>query len=546
MINTKKFTRWQSTLFLILLISLSNILLSNSISKINKNSINLPSFLKVFKKARNGGTMKNYSKNWLLTTKKNQISMNTNDRSSQKLLSASINNNNLIQLSKKNKVGLYSTSNSKSKSKSKRNNTTNALKNKNNATSKTKKESIVLKLKNTGTYVGEILIGNPPSKYDMLIDTGSSNFVISSVRCDAYYCKKKDLYNPDESDSSEPIVDLTDFFEEGDKINLNKENNNFEINTNKSFLKTDMTDQATVAGDYLADDDGNILIIKGDSETGADVIEIEYGSGKLISIGYRDDVCINKLCAKDMLILQTIREEVEYDCSAFDGILGLDLVYDGLDAENSFINNLYKQNKIENRSYSLYLNNDDDGLSELTIGGIDETRVKLDSLNYFKLKTDDYWEVEVVNMYYGDKTIPLCKENKLCTAIIDSGTRDICFSPSDFDGVKDLIDMKKDCSNVEGLKNIIIQMKDENGEIRDFVVEPEIYASKYISDESNNDENEGDNSNFICNLNISDLDIIEFDNRKTVLLGSNFMKKYYTHFNKEGNSVGIGLAKHEE
>lgn len=387
-------------------------------------------------------------------------------------------------------------------------------------------ENIKLKRNKDSTYVAEVYIGSPPIKYDLLMDTGSSNLIVSSIRCDSTACNYKSLYNPDKSTSYVKVDSLNSYY------------SNY-FSSESIFLKKDSN-----LPNKITDDDNNIFMIKGDKVTNSDTVTIEYGAGTLTGIAFKDKVCLNKLCCDSSLILETIEEKIGFDKGQFDGIIGLDIVYDGFDADNNIINNLFKEGKIKNKSFSMYLNKYDHLPSELTIGSINNQRVDMNSLNYYKLQTDDYWEIQIKNIYYGETLLPICDEKRLCTGILDSGTDGIAMEEKDYARIFNIIKVNEDCSNVKELKNIIFELVDLNGDTIKLELDPEYFVKKYLIEYNENTTSASQNSKFECKNMIFDINIIDFEDRDAIVLGSSFMKKFYTVFDKEKEKVGIGLAKH--
>eukprot|EP00340_Litonotus_pictus_P004321 CAMPEP_0170517552 /NCGR_PEP_ID=MMETSP0209-20121228/3504_1 /TAXON_ID=665100 ORGANISM="Litonotus pictus, Strain P1" /NCGR_SAMPLE_ID=MMETSP0209 /ASSEMBLY_ACC=CAM_ASM_000301 /LENGTH=399 /DNA_ID=CAMNT_0010802831 /DNA_START=412 /DNA_END=1611 /DNA_ORIENTATION=- len=357
-------------------------------------------------------------------------------------------------------------------------------------------------------YVGKISVGTPPVSYKMLIDTGSSNLVLSSERCPTNQCQEKQVYKASESSSSVKLKDLSEFFPKNSEKSKNSEG------------KTTLTDE-----------DGNVLIQDGDKDTKRDLVEMTYGAGTIECLANKDKVCFGKICIDEMMILESIEEKGSYSNEFFDGILGLDFVFDGLDAKTNLLNTLYEEGKISNTIFSFYFNIDDSLPSELSLGGYNEAKVKKETLHFYKLFTNEYWEIKITEILYGDKVIPLCDKDLPCTAIIDSGTGPLAVEPSKLKMLQDTIDVSSDCSNFSTLKDIRIKSVDNEGEDVVFKIPKELYigANENISD---------------CELGVLDVDILEFGNRRSIILGSQFMKKYYSVFDKENNQIGLGEAVH--
>lgn len=51
-------------------------------------------------------------------------------------------------------------------------------------------------------YYGSLKIGTPPKEYNVIFDTGSSNFWVPDVDCDSPGCLEHERYNPKTSITS--------------------------------------------------------------------------------------------------------------------------------------------------------------------------------------------------------------------------------------------------------------------------------------------------------------------------------------------------------
>jgi len=104
----------------------------------------------------------------------------------------------------------------------------------------------------------------------------------------------------------------------------------------------------------------------------------------------------------------------------FDGIVGLSFSHLSVSRSANYIDSLYKQKKISEKVFSFYFNKNDTLKSQLTLGGVDKARFSGD-LVFSKVISQNYWEIKIDAIYYGNKKLNLC-ETVICSAILDTGT----------------------------------------------------------------------------------------------------------------------------
>lgn len=79
--------------------------------------------------------------------------------------------------------------------------------NENSNKEKEKESSILMKLTNfkNSQYIGKIQVGTPPQPIDIIFDTGSSNFWLTSTKCIDKACAKHKTYNSKRSSTYEKV-----------------------------------------------------------------------------------------------------------------------------------------------------------------------------------------------------------------------------------------------------------------------------------------------------------------------------------------------------
>ncbi|PKS11215.1 hypothetical protein jhhlp_002976 [Lomentospora prolificans] len=192
-------------------------------------------------------------------------------------------------------------------------------------------------------YFSEITIGTPPQTFKVVLDTGSSNLWVPSVKCGSIACYLHNKY--DSSESSTYKANGTEF-------------------------------------------------------------EIHYGSGSLSGFVSQDTLTIGDLKVKGQDFAEATKEPgLAFAFGRFDGILGLG--YDTISVNRMVppFYNMINQGIIDEPVFAFYLA-DEDGESEAMFGGIDKSHIDGD-ITYIPLRRKAYWEVDLDSIAYGDEVAEL-------------------------------------------------------------------------------------------------------------------------------------------
>ncbi|KAH1229500.1 Aspartic proteinase [Glycine max] len=209
-------------------------------------------------------------------------------------------------------------------------------------------------------YYGEIGIGTPPQKFNVIFDTGSSNLWVPSSKC--YFsiaCYTHHWYKSKKS---------------------------------KTYTKNGTS------------------------------CKIGYGSGSISGFFSKDHVKVGDVVVKNQDFIEATREgSLSFVLAKFDGLLGLG--FQEISVENAVPvwYNMVKQNLVSEQVFSFWLNGDPkakDG-GELIFGGIDPKHFKGDHI-YVPVTKKGYWQIEMGDFFIGGLSTGVCEGG--CAAIVDSGT----------------------------------------------------------------------------------------------------------------------------
>ena len=345
--------------------------------------------------------------------------------------------------------------------------------------------------KNT-QYTGSISIGNPPQKIDVIFDTGSSNFWITSSLCKTSSCKIHKAYSHSQSSTAKLINDSK--------------------------------------------------------------CEVEFGSGTIIGSFTEDTVRINNNIEIQSQAFGEIEEEIGdiFYKVKFSGIVGLAFPELSEYGYKSLFDNIINQKLLKKNWFSMYLTDSNDKEQSEFILGESDQKYYIGNIHWVKVSKKQFWEIKLDDILINGKNINLC--TKGCNAAIDTGTSLITGPSNDIQTLlKEYLIMnscnKEDLNSMPTISFVIGGIK-YNLESKDYVlsskkdkvssfIEISSKKVKYKSLSSSLSLNSYENTkDIICTRAFAPLDI-EPPKGPIWVLGDVFIKKFFTIFNRDDNMIGF-------
>ncbi|CAE7837720.1 PGA [Symbiodinium microadriaticum] len=317
-------------------------------------------------------------------------------------------------------------------------------------------------------YFGTIQVGNPPQEFSVVFDTGSGNLIVPGSDCSSDACTSHRRFDHRKSDGINAIN----------------------------------CDGSNVSRGMLADE-----------------ITITFGTGKITGQCFTDSICVGAACSKGNFISSLDESYTPFATFSFDGVLGLALDSMAQSNEFSVMSRLHGAGVLAQPLFSVFLSDSDEEKSEITFGAIKEEHMASELYWVNVVGDAGYWQVEIQDIYLGDKAQKLCQG---CRVAVDTGTSELA-GPSDIIArLEGLLGSGHDCSNLDSLPHLGFSVRGPNGKPKILSLSPKDYTS------------EGSFGG--CNLSLMNLDVPP-PKGPLFVFGIPFLQKYFTVYDHENSRL---------
>lgn len=329
---------------------------------------------------------------------------------------------------------------------------------------------------------GQIAVGEPPQLFNVALDTGSGNLMLTSSLCRDLGCMPHKPYNAALSSSAEALE--------------------------------------------LGSPSGEALIAFPGGEP--EEVTVAMATGQADGLTMMDRVCLGQAeggaCATSGFISMTRMSQEPWDSFPFDGVLGLGMPAASMDKRFNFFGNLAEQGILRRNRFAVWLAAEHDQEdSEITFGDFPEHRLGSEIL-WLPVSNKDtgMWQVRMADAAVNNRLLGVCGRNG-CEAAFDTGTSVIAGPSAWVEGVLAGLNIATDCSNYDTLPTLgfAMRMYILNIEKADFV--------KRVGDR--------------CYHQFLKVDVPP-PKGPVVLLGNPFLKQYFTIFDRDSLKVGVSFSAH--
>ena len=147
--------------------------------------------------------------------------------------------------------------------------------------------------------------------------------------------------------------------------------------------------------------------------------EFTFGSGVIVGTLSKADFYLGQNQINNVFFFEILTEDESIsELEEMDGIVGLGF---NLESSKTFLEYIVEQKKIPN-VFSVYLNREDDAKkSKIIFGGYQKNLIKSEP-KYYDVNDETYWALDLEGIFVGDNDTGLCSKEKVCRAVIDTGT----------------------------------------------------------------------------------------------------------------------------
>jgi len=269
-------------------------------------------------------------------------------------------------------------------------------------------------------YYGEVDIGTPPQKFQVIYDTGSSNLWVPSKGCS----------------------------------NCKSGSSRYDSGSSTTYVK-----------------DGQSF-------------QLQYGTGSCNGFISKDDITMGGLTISGFQFGEVTTEAADvFGAAPFDGILGMGVPSAAVDKVPMPMDQLVAQKKIEHNIFSFFLASGGRSGSTLVLGGTDP-QFYTGNISYISLATAHrllpYWLISASDIKVGGESSGSCSWLIGCEMVVDTGTSLLAGPVSATNAlIKKIGNVTEDCSNADSLPTLTITVGG-----KDFDIGPDFYVLRVKDDET--------------------------------------------------------------
>merc|ERR1711988_163874 len=319
-------------------------------------------------------------------------------------------------------------------------------------------------------YFGQVAVGTPPQYFKVVFDTGSGILWVPSHLCTGEACK--------------------------DHTRL------------------------------VEDTDESLKVDRG-------YVNIKYGTGRMRGRRATDIVKAAGVgVEKQDFLLSTDEDGLVFRNGRFDGVMGLGktdlagILSRGEEGRGvPFYINAVNSKTLAEPKFSIFVSKHMGKPGAVVLGGVNP---KLYSGPIFTHKghSTSYWMVAMGHMKVGGVHVP----TNDARGIVDSGTSLLVGPPEIIENVLPHVRVNSDCSNMDELETLEINMPTNEGRMVTYKLTPQDYVMKRMGR---------------CKTGIAIMKIQLRMSNPIIILGDTFLRKYYSVFDHEKNEVGFAEANHD-
>eukprot|EP00300_Choanocystis_sp_HF-7_P004029 c13071_g1_i1.p1 GENE.c13071_g1_i1~~c13071_g1_i1.p1 ORF type:complete len:512 (+),score=98.38 c13071_g1_i1:127-1536(+) len=270
------------------------------------------------------------------------------------------------------------------------------------------------------------------------------------------------------------------------------------------------------------------------------MIGIKYGTGRVSGVMTSDVVSIGQLHVPHQVFAEITEEDGSpFVMSPFSGILGLCYPTMAAHGAHPIFDNIMEQNLLQRNQFSFYMSNDITKEGAVVFGGADARFMKSEFVAV-PVTSQTYWEIEMFDMTLNGTNLGFCAEfGGKCRVAVDTGTSLVAGPSWHIKPLSQRLGVHHECDNLANLPTLGFRL--DGGAGREVLLEltPRDYVM-HTKTASAWDESSRKN----CVAGLMPLDVPP-PKGPLFVFGDIILRKYYTLFDRDANTVSFALASHE-
>jgi cathepsin D len=265
-------------------------------------------------------------------------------------------------------------------------------------------------------------------------------------------------------------------------------------------------------------------------------MDVQFGTGRIEGQLAQDYFTLGPVKVRDQVFGEITSEMGDvFVQGKFDGILGLS--YPALSAADytPVFDNIISQRLIQPNMFSFYYSQLPKQSSAIILGH-PNPKLYSGSMRFVEVAKAFYWELKMKDLSINGVRQNVCPHGP-CKLVVDTGTSLLTGPRSHISKLLHDIKIGRDCDDLSHLPTLSYIIEDSHGE-HEFTLEPEFYVLK------SQNRNARTGKPRYCKPGFMALDV-PAPRGPLWILGDTFMRKWYTVFNRDQNSIGFAVSRHE-
>jgi hypothetical protein len=251
--------------------------------------------------------------------------------------------------------------------------------------------------------------------------------------------------------------------------------------------------------------------------------QLQYGTGRVDLQPGRDSVMMGKVALpKHEFATSTHQTAAPFEDLPLDGIAGLGR------EPGSLFEGFRKAYPHAPGVMGFYFSDDRQHTGTMALGGVDTSHVAPgERVQWFSMPgAEKRWGLRMEDIYVDKKPLHLCPKSG-CDLLVDTGSSLVTGPPAGVDKVWSLIGEKVRCDGSNTGPQVDIAILGEDGKPHHFPLDPSQYVVR---------PDEGE-----CQMGFGKL---SFGGKGTWVLGSSFLRRFYSIFDEDKNRIGFVKSLH--